>query len=185
MRSCRTFCFVLLATLCATRALAGDWRHAIQACDDAAKRIQVDRGRAGAQAAGHVSLLGEIEELRRFAINKLDHRFPWEDCVIKLGTLDWLAPTFANIAPGSSFAPGLRTQHEINHGETESLIIARGFYSIKNFYFFEGRYDRHFRLPRDEDEKATVSLFARRMDLHQQDFYGLGPSTSINDLTGC
>jgi hypothetical protein len=174
--------FLALLVLWASNSFAGDWKHAVQACDDAAKRIQVDQGADGAQAAGHVSLLSEIDQLRRFAITKLDHRFPWEDCVIKLGTLDWLAPTFANIAPGSGFAPGLRTQHEVNHGETESLFIARGYYSLKNFYFMEGRYDRHFPLPHDEDEKATVSLFARRMDLHRQDFYGLGPDTTSSEL---
>ena len=122
--------------------------------------------------------MSEIDALRRFAIEKLDRRFPWEDCVIKLGGLGWLAPTFANIAPGSGFAPGLRTQHAVNHGETESLWLARGFYSTNNFYFMEGRYDRHFPLPYNQDEKATVSLFARRMDLHRQVFYGLGEFTS-------
>src|SRR5215469_1316945 len=122
---CRAYILGLVALLCAPSSFAGDWKHAIQACSDAAKSLQRKDRVKGAETTGHVSLLGEIDALRRFAIVKSDERFPWEDCVIKMGTLDWLAPTFANIAPGSSFAPGLRMQRPVNHGETESLWIAR------------------------------------------------------------
>jgi hypothetical protein len=135
--------------------LGGDWKHAVQACRDA----------AGKPAA-----------------HKLDRRFPWEDCILKLTGIDWLAPSVANIAPGSSFAPGLRTLGRYNRGQLESEFVARGNYSLKNFYFMEGRYDAHFPFLGNPDEKATFSAFARRMDLRRQDFYGLGQFSSHASL---
>ena len=146
---------LLLLAATAGSVRAGDWKHALQACKDAAGKPPA---------------------------HKLDRRFPWEDCIIKLTSIDWLSPTVGNIAPGSSFAPGLRTRWQYNHGRLESEFVARGYYSLKNFYFMEGRYDAHFPFLKNPDEKATVSGFARRMDLRRQDFYGLGQFTSPASL---
>jgi len=155
MRRNRICAFLMAVSALAGPVHAGDWKHALQACKDAA-----------GQPAAH----------------QVDRRFPWEDCIIKLTSLDWLAPSVANIAPGSSFAPGLRTLWEYNHGQLQSEFVARGNYSLKNFYFMEGRYDAHFPFLNNQDEKATVSAFARRMDLHRQDFYGLGQFSSQGSL---
>jgi hypothetical protein len=177
----KAICFALLLTqLLALDAAAGDWKHAVQACNDAGRKVEQEK--ASSPRPEHSYLLVDFSRLNDWAVKKLDRRFAWEDCVIKFAGLDWLAPTVANIAPGSSFAPGLRVQHQANHGEIESLWIARAYYSLKNFYFMEGRYDRHFPVLRNTDERATISIFARRMDLKRQDFYGLGPSTALNSL---
>lgn len=166
----------VLCGLIAVAVQAGDWKHAIQACNDAAGKVSEDKAQSG--EPGPTYLLTDFSSLNQWAVTKLDHRYPWEDCVIKLTSIDFLAPTFANIAPGSSFGPGLRSQFQFNHGQFESTLVARSYYSLKNFYLFEGRYDMHFPISTTHGEKATVSTYARRMDLHRQDFYGLGPNTS-------
>src|SRR5439155_4814063 len=61
-----------------------------------------------------------------------------------------------------------------NRGRFQSEFVARGYYSLKNFYFMDGRYDAHFPIRKNLDEDPTVSGFARRMDLRRQDVYGLG-----------
>lgn len=49
----RRACFLaLLALVWVPHATGADWKHAVQACSDAAKRIQQDRGVAGAQEKG-------------------------------------------------------------------------------------------------------------------------------------
>ena len=96
MRSNRFYVPLLFITL-AGLVRAGDWKHALQACKDAA-------GKPAAHA--------------------VDRRFPWEDCIIKFTSINWLAPSMANIAPGSSVAPGLRTLFQYNHGQLESEFVA-------------------------------------------------------------
>lgn len=172
----RNILMLLLATFCLiANAAAGDWKHAVQACDEAAK--------AAGQPGAKLSIF-ELNQLKPWLIQKLDRRYPWEDCVLKLAGIDWLAPTFGSIAPGSSFAAGLRSQHAINHGRKQSMLTARGLYSLKNFYFMEGRFDLHMPAPGQSnpvtatmEDQTTISLFARRIDLHTQDFYGTGENT--------
>lgn len=143
--------------------LAGDWAHVKQACKDA------KRG---------------------------PDRATIEDCAIKFYGLEPVGPQVANIAPGSSIGLGLRFLRTINHPDPrpdhisrQSQFTARALYSLKNFYFMEGRYSFHMPAIGQSDattakfpDQITFGAFASRTNLAEQPFYGLGPDTSRTGL---
>ena len=170
------FSFILMLIGFSIPGRAGDWKHIVQACDNAAKSAGISKG----------SSIFQLDSASKTAlVQKSATRFPWEDCVIKFTGFDWLAPTMGGIAPGSSLGLGLRSQHDFNSGRIQSKVVARGLYSLTNFSMIEGRYDIHMptfyewnpATQRQEDQ-LTISFFARRLDLRTQDFYGLGENST-------
>jgi hypothetical protein len=114
-----------------------------------------------------------------------------EECLVDGFTLDPVGPTAGSIGSGSSFAAGLRFVHSYNRGRFQSNVTVRGMYSLKNFYLFDGVYTMtmppvgHWQtIARNstkfvDDDNAQVKLEASRVDLRSQDFYGLGPASTL------
>jgi hypothetical protein len=139
---------------------------------------------AGAQAGSW--LLMEQACHDAFAV---PDRFRVEDCIIKFLGLDPVHLTFNNIAPGSGPGFGLVAQKLIPADQVQHQFSATGVVSTKGFFFAQGMYTVHFPAIGQWDpltstlkDVATVSLYARRMDLREQDFYGIGAGTSLAGL---
>jgi len=76
------------------------------------------------------------------------------------------------------------------HVGSESDLHFRGLYSFTNFYLMEGRYD--FKMPaigqadvtksRRFEDQVTLSIFVSRVNLAKQNFYGIGPNTTLGGL---
>ena len=153
----------LVVALAMQPAVAGDWAHVKQACKNAKA------------APGRATI---------------------EDCAIKFYGLEPIGPQIGNIAPGSSIGLGLRAIKTINHPDSrpdhisrQSQFTARGLYSLKNFYFMEGRYEFHMPAIGQSSattakfpEQITFSAYASRMNLAEQAFYGLGPGSVRSGL---
>jgi hypothetical protein len=162
-RSRVMFSGLFLIALGTGLTFAGDWAHVKQACKNAKA------------APGRATI---------------------EDCAIKAYGLEPVGPQIGNIAPGSSIGLGLRATATINHPDPrpdhisrQSQFLARGLYSLKNFYFLEGRYDFHMPAIGQSNattttfpDQITFSAFASRMNLAQQPFYGIGPNTLRSGL---
>jgi len=156
--------FVILISNC---AYAGDWAHMRQACKNA-------------KAA-----------LTRPTI---------EDCAIKFYGLTPLGPQIGSIAPQGSIGLGLRATVTIMHPPSkgakpdtkskESDFLVRGLYSLSNFYLLEGQYD--FKMPAlgqgvattaTFEDRIDIRVFASRLNLAKQRFYGLGENSLPTALT--
>src|SRR5882672_1046299 len=123
----------------------------------------------------------------------------FEDCAIKFYGLTPVGPQIGSIAPQGSVALGLRASHTIMHPPSltatpgtkskESHFTTRGLYSVTNFYLMEGRYD--FKMPAlgqgnsttaTFEDQIDLSVFASRVNLNTQRFYGLGENSASAGL---
>lgn len=114
-----------------------------------------------------------------------------EECITDAFTLEPVGPASGSIGSGSSFAAGLRFVEHFNSGRFQSNFTARGLYSIKNFYLFDGKYTMtmpglgHWNtVGKDptkfvDDDMSQIVLQAARSDLRSQDFYGEGPASTL------
>jgi len=120
-----------------------------------------------------------------------------EGCAVTVYGLKPPGPEIGSIAPGSSVALGLGLKYTFMHPSSkpdhvgaESDLHIRGLYSFTNFYLMEGRYD--FKMPaigqadatkshRFEDQ-ITISGYVSRANLAKQNFYGIGPTTTLLGL---
>jgi hypothetical protein len=113
----------------------------------------------------------------------------YEECAIDIFTLDPVGPTAGNISTGSGFGGGLRYTHAFS---ANNFFTAKGLYSLNSSYFLNGRYRLVFPPIRPielkgphgkpgpiDDTKANVDFNFTRFDLHTQDFYGLGPDSTL------
>lgn len=117
------------------------------------------------------------------------HNF--EECVLDAFTLDPIGPTGGSIGSGSSVAGGLRFTESFNKGRFQSNLNVRGMYSLKNFYLFDGAYTmimppvgRWKTTAKNttkfvDDDMSQIKIAASRTDLRTQDFYGLGPNSTL------
>jgi hypothetical protein len=106
-----------------------------------------------------------------------------------------LGPQIGSIAPQGSIGLGLPANASITHPPSknsppdekskQSEFVARGLYSLSNFYLMEGRYD--FRMAAlgqgnattaTFDDQIDIGVFASRLNLAKQRFYGIGEDTS-------
>jgi hypothetical protein len=155
--------------LLSLHAYAGDWQHMTDACKIAKEK---------------------------------PNRQNIEDCAIKFYGLTPVGPQIGSIAPQGSVALGLRATHTIIHPPSasappdtkskESHFTARGLYSITNFYLMEGRYD--FLMPAlgqgglvtnpgaAFSDRIDLSVFASRVNLNTQRFYGPGENSTTTGL---
>jgi len=169
---------MLLAGPGAIEVHAGDWKHMAQACGHARDELR------GKDASG--------KPIKATGAQK---RADIEDCGIKFYGLTPLGPEIGSIAPQGSIGLGLRVQQTIMHPPSrsapadqksrESDFTARGLYSFSNFYLMEGRYD--FRMAAlgqgnattaTFDDQIDIAVFASRLNLAKQRFYGIGEDTS-------
>jgi hypothetical protein len=113
----------------------------------------------------------------------------YEECAIDFFTLDPIGPTAGNISTGSGFGGGLRYKHAFS---ANNYFTAKGLYSINSSYILSGKY--RFVLPPVrpielrgphgkpgpiDDTKANIDFNFARFDLRTQDFYGLGPDSTL------
>src|SRR6266481_271545 len=120
-----------------------------------------------------------------------------EGCAVTVYSLKPPGPEIGSIAPGSSVALGLGLKYSFMHPSSkpghvgsESDLHFRGLYSFTNFYLMEGRYD--FKMPaigqadvtksRRFEDQVTLSIFVSRANLAKQNFYGIGPNTTLAGL---
>jgi len=120
-----------------------------------------------------------------------------EGCAVAVYSLKPPGPELGSIAPGSSVALGLGLKYTFMHPSSkpghvgrESDLHFRGLYSFTNFYLVEGRYEFKMpaigqadvtKSPRFEDQIA-LSVFVSRANLAKQNFYGIGPNTTLAGL---
>lgn len=162
----------------ATVAHAGDWKHMVQACDHARDELW--------------SKVSNSKEVKATGEQK---RADIEDCGIKFYGLTPFGPQIGSIAPQGSIGLGVRAQKAVIHPPSknapadqkskESDFTARGLYSLSNFYLLEGRYD--FKMAAlgqgnattaNFEDQVDIAVFASRLNLAKQRFYGIGEDTS-------
>jgi hypothetical protein len=163
VRSNRVRCAAMLFSviLMSRGVYAGDWDHVKQACKNAKDALNAPR---------------------------------IEDCAIKFYGLTPVGPQIGSIGPQGSLGLGLRARGRITQPASkrakpgtkskESDFLVRGLYSPSNFYRIEGQYD--FKMPalgQGNARTATfadqidIRVFASRLNLAKQRFYGLGENT--------
>jgi hypothetical protein len=119
---------------------------------------------------------------------------PWqfhtfEECVLDVFTLQPFGPTLGNVGTGSGFGGGLRfaQQFDANH-----IVTIKASYSLNSSYIFSGSFrivhaplgivqakGKKGRPGQIDQTKARIDFNATRVDFHTQDFYGIGPDTSL------
>jgi hypothetical protein len=107
-----------------------------------------------------------------------------EECVIDFFTLQPLALTGGNIGSGSGLAAGARILKALNPHGLETTFTAKGLYSVNSFYLLSGQYTIQLPKPKfvSGDLAPLIDLVASRVDLRTQNFYGLGPKSTLAGL---
>jgi hypothetical protein len=116
-------------------------------------------------------------------------RFTAEDCGLKVFGLEPIGPELKNIASGSGPGAGLHFKRQVNRNHLQSDITIRGLVSPQHFSLAEGRYELHLPTPFSKanpsgsqptiEDQVTIQFLGHRLDLAEQDFYGLGPTSSL------
>jgi hypothetical protein len=167
---------LVFSLLCQEHLHAGDWKHMVQACGHARDELR------GKDAEGNPVKATGAE--KRAAV---------EDCGIKFYGLEPIGLQIGSIAPQGNIGLGLQFKRAIMHSQPdphgkkskESDFAARGLYSFTNFYLMEGRYD--FKMAAlgqgnsttaTFDDQIDLAVFASRLNLAKQRFYGIGENTS-------
>jgi hypothetical protein len=183
MRTSKWIPLAIFLSLSSVLVHAGDWQHMAQACGHAKDDLF-----GGKDANG--------QPIKATGMQK---RAAVEDCGIKFYGLTPLGPQIGSIAPQGGTGLGLiaRTRldflsshfKEQDRRERVSEVSARGLYSTSNSYLLEGRYD--FKMPAIGQGNATtatfedqikISVFATRVNLAKQRFFGIGPDSSLAGL---
>lgn len=112
-----------------------------------------------------------------------------EECAVDLFTLTPVGPTMGNVGTGSGFGGGI---HAVYAPNANNQFTIKGLYSLNSSYVVSGQYQILFRPIRPieikgphgrpgqiDDTKGDVEFTLERFDLRAQDFYGLGPSTTL------
>ena len=159
---------LLLLPIPATAARAEDWTTTKSACRDGFHPSQPAPGTTPAPA----------QRLHNF-----------EECAVDLLTLDPVGPTVGNIGTGSGFGGGVRVSYSPNANQ---ILTLKGLYSTNNSYVTSGQYRFVFRPIRPieiggsnghpgqiDDTHANLDFNLIRFDLAVQDFYGIGPNSTL------
>jgi hypothetical protein len=110
-----------------------------------------------------------------------------EECAIDLFTLDPVGPTMGNVGTGSGFGGGVHVKYK---HDAKHILTLKALYSINSSYVVSGQYRIVFDPIRPieigpkgrgqtDQTKGTLDFDIARFDLQRQDFYGLGPSSSL------
>jgi hypothetical protein len=112
-----------------------------------------------------------------------------EECVVDTFTLDPIGPAIGTIATGSGFGGGF---HFVHKPDSQHSLTVKGLYTFNSSFTFGAQYQLDFRgrtiiTGKRPDgrggDKQTLqgNLFftASHLDLHSQDFYGIGPASSL------
>lgn len=119
---------------------------------------------------------------------------PWqfhaaEECAIDFFTLRPFGPAVGNVGTGGGFGGGAHFVHvfDANH-----IFNAKALYSWNSSYIFSGQFrivhsalrtverkGENGKPGQIDQTKARLDFNATRVDLHAQDFYGIGPDTTL------
>jgi hypothetical protein len=157
MNRLRWFPFILLA---AAAAHPESWKTTKKACDDA-----------------------------RFFQKDFQYHNA-EECGVDFFTLDPVGPSMGSITTGSAFGGGL---HFVHQSDANNNFSAKGIYTYNASFLFGGQYQFNFPPPhaivtgkrRDghggqtDQTKGNLFVTGVHFDLHAQDFYGLGPNSTL------
>jgi hypothetical protein len=128
-----------------------------------------------------------------------------EECVIDIFQLEPFAPAMGNISSGSGTGLGERYRKPWDHEQFQSFLTVRGLYSTSSFYVVDAKYVMSFgpwvykphptgnlcdkkesaKAKHDcetaffDDARPGFNVKASRIDLRTQDFYGLGPGSTL------
>jgi hypothetical protein len=156
MKHLRCFTLILLATACAH---AEDWTTTKKACQDA----------------------------------RFFHGFQFhnaEECAVDFFTLDPVGPVVGSVTTGSGFGGGL---HFVKQPTANNTFTVKSIYTSNSSFLFGGQYQFDFRAPhpivsgkkpdghggQTDLTKGNLFITAVHFDLHAQDFYGLGPNSTL------
>lgn len=156
MRTLRWIVFVLLAVI---SARAQDWTITKQACENA-----------------HV-----------FSGFQLHNA---EECAVDLFSFKPIGPSIGSITTGSGFGGGF---HIVEQPTANNTFTFNALYTFNSSFLFGGQYQFDFRPPhpivtgrrpdghggQTDLTKGNLFITAVHFDLHDQDFYGLGPNSSL------
>jgi hypothetical protein len=155
----RRLCWLLLILIAAGAAHAENWKTTKQACEDA-------------------------RFLRGFQLHNA------EECAVDFFTLDPVGPAIGSITTGSGFGGGL---HFVHQPSANNTLAVKGLYTFNSSFLFGGQYQLNFRPPhpivtgkrpdghggQTDLTKGNLFITAVHLDLHSQDFYGLGPNSTL------
>jgi len=113
-----------------------------------------------------------------------------EECAVNFFTLDPIGPSIGSITTGSSFGGGFHYGYKPT--ANESLTI-KALYTLNSSFMFGGQYQLTFRAPhpiivnrrpdghggQTDTTKGNLFITATHFSLHTQDFYGIGPNSSL------
>lgn len=113
-----------------------------------------------------------------------------EECAVDFFTLDPLGPAAGSVTTGSEFGGGF---HYVKAPTANNLFTVKGIYTLNASFLFGGQYEFNFRAPhrivigrrpdghggQTDTTKGNLFFTATHFDLHSQDFYGLGPNSTL------
>lgn len=113
-----------------------------------------------------------------------------EECAVDFFTLDPVGPAVGSVTTGSGFGGGF---HFVEQPNANNNFAVKAIYTYNASFLFGGQYEFDFRPPHrivtgkrpdghgDQTDLTKGNLFitAAHFDLHSQDFYGLGPKSSL------
>ncbi|MDP9052155.1 MAG: hypothetical protein M3O31_15755 [Acidobacteriota bacterium] len=113
-----------------------------------------------------------------------------EECGVDFFTLDPIGPAIGSIATGSSFGGGF---HFVKKPTANNGFTVKALYTLNSSFLFGGQYQLNFRAPhaivtgrrpdghggQTDTTNGNLFITAAHFDLHAQDFYGLGPNSTL------
>jgi hypothetical protein len=113
-----------------------------------------------------------------------------EECAVDFFTLDPAGPAIGSITTGSEFGGGF---HFVNQPTANNTFTEKAIYTFNSSFLFGGQYQFNFRPPhpivtgkrpdghggQTDTTKGNLFFTAVHFDLHAQDFYGLGPNSTL------
>jgi hypothetical protein len=113
-----------------------------------------------------------------------------EECAVDFFTLDPIGPDIGSVATGSEFGGGF---HLVKQPTANNTFTVKALYTFNSSFLFGGQYQFNFRPPHSivtdkrpdghggqtDLTKGNLFFTAAHFDLHAQDFYGIGPNSTL------
>jgi hypothetical protein len=113
-----------------------------------------------------------------------------EECAVDFFTLDPVGPAIGSITTGSEFGGGF---HFVHTPTANNTFTVKALYTFNSSFLFGGQYEFNFHPPHSivtgrtpdghggqtDTTKGNLFVTSVHFDLHSQDFYGLGPNSTL------
>lgn len=113
-----------------------------------------------------------------------------EECAVDFFTLDPVGPAVGSVTTGSEFGGGI---HFVYSPTANNTFTEKGLYTFNSSFLFGDQYQFNFRAPHPivtgkrpdghggqiDTTKGNLFFTAVHFDLHSQDFYGIGPDSTL------